>query len=470
MENELENRVTEEHELSPEEQKLAGAPISKLILSYAGPSILSMVVMSLYNIVDQIFIGNGVGYLGNGATNVVYPVSVAAMALAAMFSNGGPAFFSLRLGEKKHDEARRAVGSAVTSILVLEIILAVLCGIFMEPIVRLFGCTDEILPYALEYGKYIVYGLPVVTYIMVLSGFIRSDGSPKVAMAAMLSGAVFNTILDPIFIFVFKWGVSGAAIATVLSEVLGFIITSFYIPKFKTIKLSWRDFIPDFHILGKICALGASSLISQAAMLLLMGLINRSYVKYGALTKYGSSIPLTAVGITSKCSQIVFSFANGTMSGAQPIIGYNYGAGNIDRVKKAYKTSLVITTCFMLIGTIIFEVFPGQVIRLFGQESELYNEFATKCLRIFMLITVFNGIQAGITNFFQAIGKPLRAMLLSSLRQFVLFLPTILILPRIFGLDGVLWSSPVADSLAFLVAVVFMATQWKHLETDKKKF
>ena len=452
--------------MTKEEIRLATAPIPSLIMTYAVPSIISMVVMSIYNIVDQIFIGNGVGYLGNGATNVVYPIMVASMALGMLLGNGGTAFFSLRLGEKNYADARKAVGNAAGAIAVLSVLLAVLSGIFLEPICRLFGCTDEILPYALEYGRYLIIGIPFVSVVIVLSGFIRADGSPRVAMVMMLSGAILNTILDPIFIFVFHWGVMGAAIATSISEFLGFCIVVWYLPRFKTVKLSVRDFRPDLRILGKVCSLGASTFIAQAAMLMLIGLMNNAYVKYGAMTKYGSSIPLTAMGITSKFSQIIFSFANGTMTGAQPIIGYNYGAGNIDRVKKTYKIAAGLTVCFMVIGTVIFEVFPRQAVSLFGSESELYNEFAVRCIRIFMIMLVFNGVQASITNFFQAIGKPLYSLILSSLRQIVLLTPAILIIPLFFGLDGVLFASPVADSLSFCISVVFMLFQWKKLGTE----
>ena len=463
MENGIQDNKTE-HVMSPEEEKLARAPIPRLLLSYAVPGIISMVVMSLYNIVDQIFIGNGVGYLGNGATNVIYPINLAAMALTMLFANGGAAYFSLRLGAKQYDKARAAVGSAASMVVIIIAILAVCSAIW---ICRLFGCTDEILPYALAYGRWIIPGLVPVCVVMVLSAFIRADGSPRVAMAAMLAGAVFNTILDPIFIFVLKWGVTGAAVATTLSEILGFFITISYLPRFKTIKLKKRDFIPQLPVVGRICSLGASSSIAQAAMIVLMGLINNSLVRYGALTKYGSSIPLTAIGVTSKFNQILFSFANGTMSGAQPIIGYNYGAKQIDRVKKTYLMATGIAAAFMLIGMIIFEIFPQQAVNLFGSESELYNEFAVKCIRVFMLVLVLNGVQASITNLCQAIGKPLYAMILSSLRQIVLLLPSILILPLFFGLDGVLWATPVADCAAFIVSMIFLMFVWRKLTREQ---
>ena len=460
--------AAEEHVLSPEERKLASAPISRLIVTYAVPGIISMVVMSIYNIVDQIFIGNGVGYLGNGATNVVYPIMMASMALTILFANGGGALFSLRLGEKQYEQARKCVGGSTVMVVIVVTILSICAAIWLEPICRLFGCTDEILPYALEYGKWIIPGLVPVCVVMVLNAFIRADGSPRVAMVAMLAGAVFNTILDPVFIFVFHWGVAGAGAATTLSEILGFFIAISYIPRFKTIKLTARDFIPDFRIMRRVCALGISSFVSQAAMLFLMGLMNRSYVKYGALSKYGSSIPLTAMGITAKCSQIVIAFANGTTSGAQPIIGYNYGAGKIRRVKQTYLTATGVTIVFMLIGTIVFEIFTQQIINLFGSESDLYNEFAVHCLRVFMMVLVFGGVQMGIMNFFQAIGRPLYSLILSSLRQIVLLLPAILILPRFLGLEGVIWSSPVADFTAFLISVTFMIVQWRKLGSGER--
>ena len=460
--------TAEEHVLSPEERKLASAPISKLLLTYAVPGIISMVVMSIYNIVDQIFIGNGVGFLGNGATNVVYPIMLASMALTILFANGGGALFSLRLGEKQYEQARKCVGGSTVMVVIVVAILSVCAAIWLEPIVRLFGCTDEILPYALQYGRWIIPGLVPVCVVMVLNSFIRADGSPRVAMVAMLAGAVLNTILDPIFIFVFHWGVAGAGVATTLSEILGFFIAISYIPRFKTIKLTARDFIPDFRIMRRVCALGVSSFVSQAAMLFLMGLMNRAYVKYGALSKYGSSIPLTAMGITAKCSQIVIAFANGTTTGAQPIIGYNYGAGNIRRVKQTYLMATGVTVVFMLIGTIIFELFTQQVVNLFGSESELYNEFAVRCLRVFMTVLVFGGVQGGIMNFFQAIGRPLNSLILSSLRQIVLLLPAVLILPLFFGLDGVMWSSPTADFTAFIISVTFMVIQWRKLGQEEK--
>ena len=464
------NTAAPEKTLTAEEEKLAFAPIGKVLAAYAIPGVLSMVVNSLYNIVDQIFIGNIVGYLGNGATNVVFPMSIAIMAIAMLFGNGGAAYFSLRLGEQRYEHAKRCVVSSTIAVAVVSIIMAILMFTFIEPICRLFGCTDQILPYAKEYGSITLFGMPMVAVIMVLNGFIRADGSPKRAMAAMLCGCILNIILDPIFMLVFDMGISGAAIATVISQFTGFVITLTYLNKFKTIKIGKADVKVDFKVLGKSCSLGTSSFVSQIAMIFLMGLMNNSYVKYGALSPYGSDIPLTAVGITSKISQIVFSVANGISGGSQPIIGYNYGAGNIERVKKTYLTATGICVVIMVIGTVFLEIFTQPVINLFGSESELYNEFAVKSVRIFMSVLVFNGIQASIVVFFQAIGMPMRSLLLSSLRQIVLLLPSILILPHLFedGLTGLMFASPVADSIAFIVSITFFVYQWKKLGKEKK--
>ncbi len=461
--------MEEKKQLTLEEQKLASSPIFKLLMSYAIPSIVSLVVNALYNIVDQIFIGNIVGYLGNGATNVVYPVTIAAMSIALLLGNGGGALFSLRLGEQNYDDAKRCVGTSTTVTVIVSVIMAICAFIFLEPICRIFGGTDELMPYALDYGHIVVIGCPLVSIIMVLSSFIRTDGSPMRAMGAMLAGALLNMVLDPFFMLVFNMGVKGAAYATVISQLLGVLITVPYIRKFKTIKLEKQDFIPNLRILGKICSLGFSSFVSQIAMLFLIGLLNNSYVHYGALSKYGSEIPLTSVGICSKLSQIVVAFAMGMNMGSQPIVGYNYGAGNISRVKKTFLTALGLTTCMMAIGTILFECFPTQIISLFGSESDLYNEFATRCLRIFMLPLVLNGFVSSITIFFQAIGKPVRSTILSSLRQIVILIPAIIIIPKFLGLDGVIISAPCADCIAFIVAILFMGLQWKNLGKEKGK-
>ena len=455
--------------LTAQEERLASGPVGKVLASYAVPAVLSMLVNAIYNIVDQIFIGNVVGFLGNGATNVVFPLGIAVMAVAMLLGNGGAAYFSLRLGEQKHDLAKKCVVSSSIAIAVISVVMTVLIFIFFEPVCRLFGCTDQILPYAKQYGHIVLIGYPFVAVIMVLNAFIRTDGSPKRSMAAMLVGCFLNIILDPIFMLVFDMGIEGAALATIISQFVGLVYTLTYLNKFKTIKIEKKDIKVDFKVLKESCSLGTSSFISQAAMLFLMGLMNNSYVKYGSLSIYGPDIPLTAMGITSKINQIIFSVANGIATGSQPIIGYNYGAGNIERVKKTFKTAIGICATVMVIGVIVMEIFTQPIVNLFGSQADpLYNEFAVKCVRIFMLALVFGGVQGNIVVFFQAIGKPMRALLLSSLRQIVLLLPCVLLLPLIFrdSLTGLMFSSPIADGLGCVVSVIFFIYQWKNLDKE----
>lgn len=454
--------------MSEEERKLGSEPISKLLVAYAVPSIISLVVTALYNIVDQIFIGNGVGMLGNGATNVINPFNVTAISIAMFFGNGGAAFLSLRLGERRYDEARKGIGSTLTVTAIASVIFVILAAIFFEPICMLFGCTENIWPYALEYGSVILIGLPFMAVSTVINSFIRADGSPRYSMFSMLIGAILNTILDPIFIFVFHWGVRGAAIATIIGQIVGFVVSILYLPKFKTAKPAKSDFKPNGQALKGVCSLGVSSFISQIALIFLIGVLNNVYVKYGALSKYGSDIPLTALGISSKISQIVQAFVFGTAVGSQPIIGYNYGAGNYDRVKKTFLTAVSVCTVMMVLFTVVFQLFPGAVIRLFGSESALYNEFAEKCLRRFMLVIVLNGFQTSTFIFFQAIGKPTQSTILSMLRQIVFLMPSIFIMSSLFGIEGTLWSTPIADALAFFAALICLIVQWKKIFAPKE--
>ena len=449
--------------MSEEERKLGNAPISKLLVAYAVPSIISLVVSALYNIVDQIFIGNGVGMLGNGATNVIHPFNVIAISIAMFFGNGGAAFLSLRLGEKRYDEAQKGIGTTISVTAITSVVFIVLAAVLFRPICMLFGCTPSIWPYAVDYGLIILIGLPFMSVSTVINSFIRADGSPRYSMVSLLIGAILNTILDPIFIFVFHWGVTGAAAATVIGQFVGFIVSVLYLPKFKTAKPARRDFRPKWSVLKNVCSLGVSSFISQIAMLLLIGILNNVYVKYGALSKYGSDIPLTALGISSKISQIVQAFVFGTAVGSQPIIGYNYGARNFDRVKKTFLSAITICTVMMVFFTIIFQIFPGAVVRLFGNESDLYNEFAEKCLRRFMLVIVFNGFQTSAFIFFQAIGKPKQSAILSMLRQIVFLIPSIFITSSLFGIEGTLWSTPIADTLAFVASLICLTVQWKKI-------
>ena len=315
----MENAVPEKR--SP----FATEPIGRLIVKFAVPSVIALLVNSLYNIVDQIFIGNGVGYLGNGATNIVFPITIIVLALAMMIGNGGAAFLSLKLGEGNTKEAQRGVGNAVMLVTVASLVLTAVFLIWIDPILTLFGATDTLRPYALEYGWVIGIGLPFMMISGAINSMIRADGSPKYAMFSMIIGAVLNVILDAVFIFVFEMGVRGAAIATVIGQVASFVVSVAYMPRFKTVHLRAEAFRPSGKTCGSIVVFGLSSFITQFAITIVMALTNNLLAQYGAQSIYGSDIPLTATGIVMKVNQIMISILLGIATGAQPIIGFNYG-------------------------------------------------------------------------------------------------------------------------------------------------
>ena len=442
----------------------ATEPIGKLITKFAIPCVISLLVNSLYNIVDQIFIGWGVGYLGNGATNVVFPITIVALALSLMIGDGGAAYLSLKLGEGDTAKARRGVGNALAMVIVVSILLAAVFLGFINPILNLFGATDVLRPYALEYGFVIGLGLPFMMIPAALNSMIRADGSPKYAMFSMILGAVINTVFDPIFIFVFGMGVRGAAIATVMGQVASFVFSIIYVFRFKNFRLTPADLRPQLRICRNVLSFGISSFITQIAITIVMALSNNLLASYGAQSVYGSEIPLTAMGIVMKVNQILISILVGISTGAQPIIGFNYGAKNFHRVRKAFDIALVASEVVAIVGFLIFQFAPMSVVSLFGSEEGLYNEFAVLSFRIFLLFCPLTGFQTVAAIYLQAIGKPGKSAILSLSRQIIFFVPAALILPHFLGVLGVLWTGPVADGLAFLLALGFILYERNQLK------
>ena len=439
---------------------LAVEPIGKLIVKFAVPSVISMVVNAVYNLVDQIFIGWGIGYLGNGATNVVFPMVVIAMAFSFLVGDGSAAYFSLSLGRGEPEKARKAAGNELVLLAVLGVCLTIFFLIFLEPILLTFGATPQVLPYAIEYGRIIVLGFPFFMVGIGLNGIIRVDGSPQYAMATMLTGAILNTILDPIAIFVLDWGVGGAALATIISQMVSCILGLLYLPKLKSIKtLDKQSITPSWKTIRTSCALGVSSFISQVAGSVVIFVVNNALVDYGAQSVYGADIPLSAFGIVIKVNQIFVSVLIGLAVGAQPIVGYNYGAKNYRRVRRTYVTEIIIATITAFIGWCVFQFAPEYVVRLFGNETDLYNEFAVRCFRTFLLTLPIVGFQIGSSIFFQAIGKPVIASVLSLSRQILFLIPSVLILSSAMGVIGILWAGPTADSLSTTLTTVFVVWQ-----------
>lgn len=449
------------------ENILGTEKISKLMLKFSIPCIISLLVNSLYNIVDQIFIGWGVGYLGNGATNVVFPITMISLAFSLMLGDGAGAFLSIKLGEKKKEEASIGVGNAITLSVIVSTLLCIVSLIFMPKLLSLFGATEELLPYAKSYGYIIAIGVPFMMIGTTLNSIIRSDGSPAYAMKTMVIGAILNTILDPIFIFVFKWGVTGAAIATIISQILTFILNVLYLKKIKSIKITKKSFKLTKEASKKVSALGISSFITQMSFVLVITVENNMLKKYGIDSKFGPNIPITVLGIVMKISQILNSIIVGLAVGAQPILGYNYGAEKYDRVKQTLKTTLKVSLIISTIAFILFQTIPDKLIGLFGSGDELYIEFACMSFRIYLMLVIFNGVQVPSGIFFQAIGKSVKSAILSLSRQILFLIPAMIILGKLFKIKGVLYAGPLADSLAFILSIILIIHELKVMKKPK---
>ena len=427
--------------------------ISKLLISFSVPCIISMLVGALYNIVDQIFIGWGVGYLGNTATNIVYPFTVIALALALLFGDGASALFSLSLGSGDNKKVSKSVGNSVVILVLLSLVLTVLGFLFKENILNIFGVTKASYNFANDYMTVILIGIPFYVIGQGLNGIIRADGSPKYAMIATLSGAILNIILDPIAIFVLDLSVKGAAIATIVGQIVTFILTAIYFIKPKKFKISKEGLTLDKAIVKRETLLGISSFITQISIVIVIAVCNNLVVKYGTISKYGADIPLSAIGIVMKVFGIVISLVVGTSIGGQPIIGFNYGAGNKERVKETFKLILKINLVIGIISFAIFQFFPQYIINIFGSESELYNEYALYCFRIYLSGITLTCVTKTCNIYLQSIGKSFKSMFISVARDVVLFIPAIIILARIYGVVGMLWSSLIVDIIACIISL-----------------
>lgn len=454
--------------MEAEENILGKEKIGKLIKKFSIPCIISMLVNSLYNIVDQIFIGQGVGYLGNGATNVVFPLVMVGLAFSLMFGDGASAYLSLKLGEKKNKEAEVGIGNGILISAIVSILFCFITLIFLPLFLKLFGCTENLQSYAMTYGRIIAIGFPFSMIGTTLNSVIRADGSPKYSMISMIVGAVLNTILDPIFIFVFNKGVAGAAVATVISQIVTFALNIMYIKRFKTIKISKECFKLNKDTCKKITTLGISSFIMQMSFVCVMTVENNLLGRYGLDSKFGAEIPITVLGIVMKISQILNSIIIGIAAGSQPIFGYNYGAKKYDRVKETLKLVLGSSVIISTIAFILFQTIPNKLILIFGSGDENYIEFACLSFRIYLLLCIFNGIQIPSGIFFQAIGKSTKSAILSLSRQIIILIPAMVILGSMYGIIGVLSAGPVADGIAFILAFVFLAKEYKNLKDGAK--
>ena len=458
-------------------QFLGTESIGKLMRGYSVPCIISLLVGALYNIVDQIFIANAtyLGSYGNAANTVVFPLTVIALAIAVMIGDGCCAFSSLNLGMNKPETAKKSVGNAIVMTVISSILLCFIYLIFSSQIVSMFGGTvnADTFRYAKEYFFYITLGIPFYMFGQALNPIIRADGSPRFAMASTLAGAVINTILDPIFIFVFKWGMMGAAVATVLGQVATAVLAVWYIFNMKLIKPSKGDFKIDTEVSRKSLVLGGTSFLSQISLVAAMAAINNMIRHYGALDPvFGqeqyAQIPMAVVGIVMKFFQIVISIVVGMAAGCIPIAGFNMGAGLKERVRELFRILLTAEAIVGFISLIIVEFFPGQLIGIFGaaNESSYYTDFAIKAFRTYLCMIVFACVNKACFIFLQAVGKALESTALSMIREIVFGVGFALLLPVFFGLDGVLYSMPVSDFLTFLIALFLIIRTFRELRED----
>lgn len=443
--------------------------VGKLLKIYAIPSIISMLVNALYNIVDQVFIGQGIGYLGTGATNIIFPITIVFAAFALMFGDGSSAYMSLMLGANKKDDAAKGVANGIILSIISSLLFTTVVLIFFPQLLNLFGCTSEFEPFAKDYGYIIAIGLPFMTICATLNSIIRADGSPKFAMASMLIGSILNVILDPIFIFAFDLGVKGAAIATVISQIVSFILNVIRLRKLKNIKLK-KNFKFNFSIAAKVTMLGASSFITQIFAAIIMGMQNNLLKKYGALSDYGSEIPISVIGIVVKVAEILNSVVLGLAVGSQPIIGYNYGARKFDRVKSTLKKAIIIGLIISTAAFVLFQAIPDKIILLFGGEGDSkYIEFAKTAFRIYTLLIIGTSVQTPIGIFLQAIGKGGKSSLLSLSKQAIFPILGMLLMGNIFGLVGVISARPIADGLSFLLSIVLLVSELRSFGRTTKE-
>ena len=447
--------------------------INKLLISFAIPCVISMLINSVYNIVDQIFIGKGVGTLGNAATNVIFPLVIIFNAVAGLIGNGAAANLSLKLGEGKKEEGGKIVGSAVTVSIIFSIILSVIAYFFLPKLVYMFGCTENVYQYAVDYGKIIILGAPFMIIYSALSQLIRADGSPKYSMVLLVVGAILNIILDPIFIFTFNMGVKGGAIATVIGQIVSFVMAILYLKKVKSVKLEKESFKVDKSI-TRTLGLGLSSFITQSTVLALFVFMNNMMTKYGALTKYGADIPLSVYGVISKINSLYISTILGISIGAQPIIGFNYGAGNYERVKETLRKVLTINLVVGLIFNIIFYLFPKEIVSIFITNSDpnykLFLEFAVIICHSFLLVMGLNFLEMTTSITVQSLGNVKKATMVSFIRQIILFIPIACFMAIYLhkGIYGVLNAGPIADAITFFIALVIFYSEYRKLSIKEK--
>lgn len=442
---------------------LGSETVSSLMVKFAVPSIIAMLVSALYNIVDQLFIGQAVGTLGNAATNVAFPLTTSCIALALMFGIGGASCFNLSMGRGEREKAVYYVGNAIVCLLGCGIFLCVFSLLFLTPLLKGFGAPANVLPYAQTYVRITAIGFPFLILTAGGCHLIRADGSPQMAMICNLVGAVINTILDALFVMVWDWGMAGAAIATVIGQVVSGIIVILYLRKFKTVPLERKHFHLKAVYVKRTAQIGMASFFNQVAMMVVQIVMNNSLKYYGALSVYGEAIPLACAGIVIKVNQVFFSIVIGLAQGSQPVESFNYGAENYDRVRKAYGLAAAAGVIISVLSFVLFQLFPRQILGLFGTGEPEYFEFGVRFFRIFLFFIWLDALQPITSTFFTSIGKPGKGIFLSLTRQIIFFVPLLLILPKFIGIDGCIYVGPIADFMAAVVTIVMAFLEFRSM-------
>ncbi len=435
---------------------LGEEPVDKLLRQFAGPSIVAMLVSSLYNIVDQFFIGRSVGELGNAATNISFPLSISCVAIALLFGIGGASAFNIAMGHGDEDKAVYYLGNAAVMLFSCGLLLCVISQLFLEPMLRFFGSPDNVLEYAKTYTRIVSIGFPFLILTTGGGHLIRADGRPRITMLCNLTGAIINTILDALFVFVFQWGMAGAASATIIGQIISGCMALWFLSHCQTVSIEKRHLVVRAENVKRIASLGAAPCSNQLAMMVVQIVMNKTLKYYGAQSVYGEAIPIACAGIITKVNQIYLSFIIGISQGLQPIASFNYGAEKYNRVKAAYLRAIRYGAVIAVIAYLLFQLAPRQIIGIFGDGSDEYFSFGISYFRIFLFFTFINFMQPITSNFFTSIGKPMRGVLQSLTRQSIFFQPLLVVLPKLMGFDGVMYGGFFADLLAALVAIAMV--------------
>ncbi len=443
--------------------------ISTLMRKFAVPSIIAMLVSALYNIVDQLFIGQAIGIDGNAATNIAFPLTTSCIALALLFGIGGASCFNLSMGSGDSKRAASFAGGSITMLFLCGTVLCIVTQIFMPQILSLCGADGGIVEeYATTYMRITAIGFPFLILTTGGGHIIRADGSPQMTMVCNIIGAIINVILDAIFIMVFEWGMAGAALATIIGQIVSAIVVIVYMRKFKTVKLSFSHYIPRWKNITRTASIGMASFFNQIAMMVVQVVINQLLSIYGEQSVFGATVALAAAGVVMKVAQVFFSFIIGLAQGSQPIESFNYGAKNYKRVRDALWFTLGISAVLSVGASLLFNIFPAKILALFGDGNAEYVEFGVLFFRIYLFGVIFNFFQPVVSTFFTSIGKAYKGAFLSLTRQFLFLLPLLIILPRFFGIHGILYAAPVADIIALAITLVMMFVELNNIKKLEK--